>query len=142
MNTDNIRWHMSNRRFTREQRDSRRPKNPDKLVVSYQIRVMAGARVVKELDSAFELPEVRDRGYLAGAATDFPQVFDLLVAKPLAVAVAAYQTEQADACQEAAGRSGASRQNAENREPEVQFRAPQVPNDFPEVLPQPPPANK
>ena len=142
MNNERVRWHISNHRFAREQREAKRPKIADKLLVSYQIRVTAGGRVVEEFDSDFEIPEVRDRGYLAGSATDFPQLFDILVAKPLAVAVAAYQTEQANSCQDEASRSSACGQNAESREPEVEFRAPQVPNDFPEVLPQPLPANK
>ena len=137
MNNEKIRWQISNHRFAREQRDSSRPQNSDKLAVSYRIRVTAGQRVVKEIDSGFEIPLVWDPGYLSGAATDFAQLFDMLVAKPLATAVAVDQMEQADSCGEQIGRSAESGEPAKTIQPEVEFRAPQVPNDFPDALPEP-----
>jgi hypothetical protein len=142
MSNETFRWQIANRQFERKQRGSKHPKRSDKLAVSYQIRVTAGERVIKELASSFEIPEVRDRGYLSATAADFPQLFDMLVAKPLATAVAVYQLEQADSCGEESDPSGAPGEPATTSQPEVQFRAPQVPTDFPDALPEPPALKK
>jgi hypothetical protein len=42
----------------------------------------------------------------SAVAADFPQLFDMLVAKPLATAVAVYQMEQADSCGDTVGPTG------------------------------------
>ena len=142
MINEKFRRQVSNRRFMRGQRNSKGPKIPDMLAVSYQIRVTAGGEVVKELNSTFEIPEVQDPDYLAAAA-DFLQLFDMLVAKPLAMAVASFQSRRADRCQKQSDRSVGDPQATDLPKPQTEFKSPQLPNDFPDVLPQPtPPANK
>jgi len=142
MNNETFRQQFSNRRFMRGQRNSKRQKIPNTLAVSYQIRVTAGDEVVKELNSTFEMPESQDPDYLAAAA-DFPQLFDLLVAKPLAIAVARFQSRLAERRQKQTEHSDEDPPPEDFHEPQPEFKSPQVPNDFPDVLPQPtPPANK
>lgn len=142
MNNETFRQQLSNRRFTRGQRNSKGQKIPDTLMVAYQIRVTSGDQVVKELNSTFEVPDGHDADYLAAAA-DFPQLFELLVAKPLAIAVARFQSRLADRCQKQTKPSDGNPPSTEFQEPQPEFKSPQVPNDFPEILlPPPPPANK
>jgi hypothetical protein len=133
---EKFRWQIANHRFDRNRRSSERPKPADKLVVCYQIRVTAGERIIKELNSSFEIPEVHDRGYLSSTVADFPQLFDILVAKPLATAVALHQMEEAECCPEDVDQAEAGDQNTQ--EAEIDFKAPQLPSELPANMPPPP----
>ena len=141
MNNETFRRHLSNRRFLGGQRNAQRPKIPDKLAVTYHIRITSGDEVVKELKSAFEIPQVQDPNYLAGPAADFPQLFDMLVSKPLATALALFHAHREE-CPNPTDHPVGSAQGREFREPQLEFKSPQLPDEFPVVLPQPTPAAK
>ena len=129
MNNETFRRHLSNRRFLRGQRKAQRPKIPDKLAVTYHIRITSGDEIVKELNSAFEIPQIQDPNYLAGPAADFPQLFDMLVSKPLATAVALFQAHREE-CQNQTDHPVGSAQGRNVCEPQPEFKSPQLPMSF------------
>src|SRR5216110_2811496 len=59
---------------------------PDSLTVSYQIRIAGNGETVVDLASGFEIPMALRRNFIATADGNFPELFERLVAKPLATA--------------------------------------------------------
>jgi hypothetical protein len=134
---ENFRRQLSNHQFARSQRGSKRPKTQDALAVSYHIRVTHGDHLVKEFKSGFDVPENEDPDYVDGSAADVAQVFETLVTKPLVTAVALYRRAVASP------RTGQEAEPTASQGPQPEFKSPQVPDPFPQVLPQAsPPENR
>jgi hypothetical protein len=138
MINESFRRHLSNQEFARSQRRPKQPETPGKLTVSYHIRVSHGDHLVKEFKSGFDVQEIEDPDYVEGSAADVAQVFEMLVSKPLVTAIALYRRAVASP------RTGSERPELEpSQAPQPEFKAPQVPDPFPQVLPQAaPPPNK
>ena len=63
---------------------------PDSLTVSYHIRIAGNGETVVDLASGFEIPMALRRDFIATADGNFPELFERLVAKPLATAVSGF----------------------------------------------------
>ncbi len=140
MNDEIFRQQLSNYQFARSQRRPKQPKTSDKLTVSYKIRVTHGEHLVQELSSSFEVPAIAEPDYVEGSAADLAQVFETLVAKPLATAVALYCSRHAADSRTQTNRSGQQGEPTASQEPEVEFKSPQVHDPFPHVPPPGPPS--
>jgi hypothetical protein len=137
MSNEHFRRHLSNHEFARSQRKPKRPETPSELAVSYHIRVTHGDHLVKEFKSGFEVPENEDPDYVDGSAADFAQVFETLVSKPLLTAIALYRRAAVSA------KAGQEAGPPASQGSQPEFKSPQVPDPFPQVLPQAsPPGNK